>query len=200
MALFGLAGATSALADNGYDAGWYLLVGAGQVTDNNDKSTLDSTITSLGGSGFSSSLSNPTIYKIQGGYEFDKYFALEGGYIGSTDETYNVSGGNIGSPFSASANIKGWNLTAVGMLPVYGQFSLLGKLGIASIKESADATYAGFSATASGTKTSPTYGIGVKYDFTNQFFGRFDVDSYSVGDSNYSNRNTVWTFSVGFKK
>lgn len=181
------------------DEGWYVLGGAGQLTSNNDKQILDNALTAAGGTGFSSSLSDPTVYKLQVGYQINKNFAVEGGYLGSNNETYTASGGNLVGPVSASASASGWNLTAVGILPIANQFSLLGKLGVADIRLSGTVTGPGGTASASGTKTDLTYGLGAKYDFTNAVFGRFDLDSYKTGSSTSSSRNTVWTLGVGYK-
>lgn len=192
--LAGISGA--ALAEGN---GFYLLGGVGQTTSSNDKSTVDGALIAAGAVGFSSSYSKPTVYKLQGGYQINKNWAVEGGYIGSTNETYSASGGNLVGPVSASGKISGWNLTGVGILPVANQFSLLGKLGIAGIRNSITATGAGGAITASGTKTDITYGIGAQYDFTNAAFVRFDLDSYKTGNSAASNRSTVWMVDVGYK-
>jgi len=104
IAIAGFIGSTTAFAG---DNGWYALAGVGQTINNDDKSTLDSALTAAGASGFSSSLSNPTVYKLQVGYQVNKNLAFEGGYLGSNDETYTATGGNIISGVTASANIKG---------------------------------------------------------------------------------------------
>jgi OOP family OmpA-OmpF porin len=178
---------------------YYVLGGLGQTTGSSDQSNLDSALTSVGGRGFSSTLSKPTVYKLQLGYQANQYFAVEGGFIGSNNENYTASGGNLAGPLSASASVKGWNLVGVGILPVANQFSLLGKLGVASIKESATLTGPGGTFTGSGSKFDVTYGVGAMFDFTKSIFARFDVDSYSVGNSTSSARSTVWMVDVGFR-
>jgi opacity protein-like surface antigen len=97
--------------------------------------------------------------------------------------------------------LSGWNLDAVGILPVADQFSLLGKLGFAGLRTSG--TLVGGAAgnvvvPGSATKTALTYGIGAKYDFTKSIFGRFDIDSYQTGNPVASSRSTVWMFDVGY--
>jgi OOP family OmpA-OmpF porin len=196
MAIVGLAGATTAFAS---DDGWYVFGAVGKPTSNNDKSTLDNALTSVGGTGFSSSISSSTVYNLDVGYQVNKNFAIEGGYLGSTNENYSASGGNLSGPLTSSANIKGWTLAAVGILPLANQFSLLGKLGVAGIKDSATVTGPGGSVSVSGTKNALTYGIGVKYDFTNAASMRLSLDNYDVGDSSSSSRGSVWTVGVGYK-
>jgi len=181
------------------DSGFYLLGAVGQTTSDNNKADLDSALTSVGAVGFSSSYSKPTVYKLQVGYQINENFAAEGGYVGSNNATYTASGGNLAGPISASASVSGWNLTAVGILPIANQFSLLGKLGVADIRSGGSVTGPGGTASASGSKTDLTYGLGAQYNFTNAVFGRFELDSYKTGSSTSSSRSTVWTVGVGYK-
>ena len=178
------------------DQGWYLFGSVGQTTDTNDKSILDDALTSAGASGFSSSLKKPTVYGLEVGYQVDKNFAIEGGYIGSNNEDYNASGGTLAGPVSASAHVDGWDLKAVGILPLADQFSLLGKLGVAHVHESYNITGPGSSLSGNGSKTSATYGIGAKYNFNNAVSVRIDVDSYNVGSAASYSRTSVWTIGL----
>jgi opacity protein-like surface antigen len=200
MAAIGLVCVTTAFADDEVsdNQGWYVYGAAGQTSGNGDQATLDNALTSVGGIGFSSSLSTPTVYNLDIGYQVNQNLAVEGGYIGSTDETYNAIGGNLVHPVSASARIAGWTLVAVGILPLDDQFSLLGKIGISGIKDSATVTGPNGTASADSTKNDITYGIGVKYDFTDTTSMRLCLDSYSVGSSTASSRSTVWTVGVGY--
>jgi len=195
MAIAGLAGATTAFAS---DNGWYVFGAVGQST-NNDKSPLDNALTSAGASGFSSSMSTPTLYNLDVGYQFIKYFAVEGGYIGTNNPTYSASGGNLPGPVNVSDSVHGWDVKAVGILPLGYQFSLLGKVGAADMSSSATVTGPGGSASVSGSKTDVTYGLGAEYDFTNAVLVRLDWDNYNIGDSNSSNRVNIWTVGVGYK-
>jgi len=193
----GLVGAAPAFAG---DPGWYLLGGIGQTTGGDSgQSAVDNALTSAGASGFSSNLNTPTLYKLEGGYQFDKNWALEGGYLGSNNTNYSAVGGNLLAPATASASFGGWNLTGVGILPLGSGLSLLGKLGVANMQESATASGGGYSASTGGSKNDLTYGIGVKYDFSNAVFVRADLDSYSIGNSNASSRSTVGMVDIGYK-
>ncbi len=196
MAIAGLVGATSVYAD---DEGWYVFGAAGQTTGDNDQSTLDNALSSVEQPGSHPSLSTPTVYNLDVGYQFVENFAVEGGYIGSTDETYSASGGNISSPVNASAHIRGWTLDAVGIWSLDSQSGLLGKLGVAGIQDKATVTGPGGTVSLSGTKTDLTYGLGAERDFDNDVLVRLDWDSYMVGDSASSSRGGVWTLGVGYK-
>lgn len=207
MTAAGLVCATTVFAD---DEGWYVYGAVGQTTGNSDQSTLDNALTSVGAVGFSSSLSTPTIYNLDVGYQVSKYFAVEGGYLGATSENYNAAGGNLLDPVTASAKVTGWTLVAVGILPLDDQFnfmglplpdrfSLLGKIGVAGIKDTATVTGPNGTASVDGTKNDLTYGIGLKYDFDDATSMRLCLDSYSVGASTASSRSSVWTVGIGYK-
>lgn len=148
VTMVGVSGA--ALAGN---SGFYVLGAAGQTTSDNGKATIDNALTSVGGVGFSSAYSKPTVYKLQVGYQINENFAAEGGYVGSNNATYTATGGNLAGPISASGSVSGWNLTAVGRLPLGNQFSLLGKLGVADIRAGASVTGPGGTVSASGSKS-----------------------------------------------
>ncbi len=195
-AIVGFIGAPCAFAADAPDVGFYVLGGVGRTFSNDDQQSLDNALRSVGATGFASSTSNPTVYKLQLGYQFMKNVAVEGGYLGSTNETYNASGGNLAGPVSASVNAKGWNVNAVGILPVAPQFSLLGKLGLANLRSSATVVGPGGAASTSGSKTDLTYGIGAKYDINNNIFVRLDVDRYTTGTSSHTN---LWMLDLGYK-
>jgi OOP family OmpA-OmpF porin len=197
MAIASLAGTTTAFASGD---GWYLFGAVGQTTGSGVKPMLDYQLTSAGKNGFSSSMSTPTVYNLDVGYQINKNLAFEGGFIGSSNETYGASGGNLAGSATASARINGWAFVAVGMLPLANQFSLLGKLGVADIQVTAAVTGLGSSYNyISGIKTDITYGVGAKYDFNNAVSMRLDLDSYNVGSSFSSSRCSVWTVGVGYK-
>ena len=197
VAIVGLAAGSCASAAG---TGWYVLGGAGdELGTSGDKAALDNALTSEGAHGFSESISNPAIYRLQAGYQINSNWAIEGGYLYSNDESYSASGGSLRSAVDALAIGSGWTLTGVGILPLGNQFSLLGKLGVADIHDKAKITGALGAFSASGSKTAATYGIAAKYDFTDAVSARLDLDSYDVGDSSSSARSSVWTVNLGYK-
>ncbi len=196
MAIASLVGAAAASAS---EDGWYGLVGAGQASGSNARSTVDDALLGAGASGFSSSMSNPSVGRLEVGYLVNRNWAVEGGYLGSKTENYAASGGSLVGGASTSVSIKGWNLVAVGILPIANEFSLLARLGVADMEEKATPTGANISASLNSYKSDVTYGIGAQYTFPNAVFLRADVDSYQIGNSNFSNHNTVWTIDLGYK-
>jgi opacity protein-like surface antigen len=209
LAMAGMACSSTALAGN---EGWYVLGGMGQSTSNNDKSQTDASLIAVGYTGFRSVYTAPTIYKLQAGYQLDKHLAVEGGYVGSGTASYSATGGSYaGIPMNANAtsSIQGLSLALVGILPIndeysmFDQFSLIGKIGVASIRGTSTATVSSgavaVSTSASGTVNDFTYGLGAQYYLTQSIFARLDLDNYKTGDSTASGRGSCWTFNLGFK-
>ena len=201
MTVAGLVGTQAAFAG---DSGWYLLGAFGQNYDSNDKGNADNIVTSLGYSGFASHINRPAVYNLDIGYQLNKYLAFEGGYFGTNNEIYTVSGGNLTAPYTASANAYAWNVKVVGMMPITDQFSLLGKIGVANSTVSQSLTYQApltttLIAPSSESIMGVTYGIGAKYDFTENISGRLDLDRYKVGSSFFSENLSAWTVGIAYK-
>lgn len=201
MSIAGFICTSTAFAD---DHAWYVSIALGDASGSGTRLTMDQATVGAGAGGFSSKIGLPTVYKLHGGYQINKNWAIEGGYLGSNNQTYSASGGNLVGTTTTSTSINGWSLAAVGTLPIVNNFSILGKLGVASMQQSTDPETTLFLNTASvtyvsGHKTDVTYGVGVKYDFPKDIFARLDVDSYNVGNSTYANRIAIWTIDLGYK-
>ena len=93
------------MAQDFVDRGWYagIEVGQGSLEDSSDE----------------------TMAGIFGGFQFNRYFALEGGY--QQLDTVEDPGG---SDAPGEADVEGWKLVAVGKWPLAPRFSLLGKGGL----------------------------------------------------------------------
>ncbi len=196
MALLGFAVSTAAFSSDMS----YLMLGAGQPIGSNDKADWDSGIASIGYSGFTSSISNPTMVDIIAGYQVDENFALEAEYIYSTDETYTAQGGNIASPLNFKDNVNGSIMSAVGILPMSAKLSFLGKLGLSYIHDKGVLSMGNTNISKTGTHTSMTYGAGVQCDFNESFFGRFEVNNLydDVATANTSSgRSNIWSINLG---
>ena len=100
-----------------------------------------------------------TAFKLYAGYRFHPNVAVEGGWAQLFDK--------------GGSEVTSLELVAVGILPLAHQFSLLGKLGFASVD--VDTPLGG------DTKTELTYGIGAQYDVTPMIgvragWQRYDTD------------------------
>lgn len=111
---------------------------------------------------------NSTGYKLYGGYEFNQYFGVQGGYIdmGKAKEAYafdDVTG-------NGSSKVKSLYIAATASLPVNDQFSIFGKLGVSRnrVRLSDNWLQSGIAhyESVSVTRTKRLVGIGAAYKFT----------------------------------
>jgi OOP family OmpA-OmpF porin len=160
------------------DQGWYVGLHVGQAKA---KDACDT----IGGLGLSCD-DKDTMFRILGGYQFNKHLAVELGYndFGSAEAS---GAGN------ASFEAKAWEATAVGSWPFTPNLSAYGKLGM--YRGDTDATGTGGS--ASETNTDLTYGIGVRWDFTRNLAARAEYQIYKdIGGGNIT-ESDVEVISIG---
>lgn len=177
-----------------YNPRWYMGGNIGLSTANIDKEKI------------TQNLSNPSYtdnendfgYKLFGGYQFNKYFALEGGYFNLGKFDYALSTGTG----TAEGNIKivGVNLDAVAILPVTEKFSLFGRLGAnyAQVKDSFGST-GSISITNTNPKKSDLnykFGAGLQYAITDAVGIRLEAERYRINDA-VGNMGDIDLFSVG---
>lgn len=186
-----------AMAD---DSGWYGGANIGQSRATID----DARITSgLLGGGFSTSSiideDRDRGYKIFGGYQINKHFALEGGYFDLGKFGFTATTVPAGT-LSGNIRLRGLNLDAVGTLPVTEKFSVFGRVG-ANYAEASDA----FSGTGSVSVLNPNpskrdtnlkLGLGLQYAFTESLAMRAEVERYRINDA-VGNKGDVDLVSVG---
>ncbi len=133
---------------------------------------------------------SPLGWAIQGGYGFNKNFALELQY---------ADFGNIAP--AGSMKPTGFSFVGVGILPVADKFGVIGKVGMATIGTKisgsgipgVDGTY---------RKNAATYGVGAQYAFTPAWALRAGVDRFSTGGTQGGfvlNNGTATVAYVGFK-
>jgi opacity protein-like surface antigen len=166
----------------GSGSGLYVAGGLGYVAPGSDKQTLDNALNSAGAYGFSSSL-NPAAYARGAlGVQLSRNLALEAAFFGSGNESYSASGGNLTSGISATASVTGYSFTAVGLLPLSPEFSIVGRIGVASTNLKLNVSTTGYAYDVSATRTGLTAGIGTRWDMPTRIFLTVDVDSYQTGD------------------
>ena len=167
---------------------WYAGVGVGQ-------SKAKDACTDAASVGITSCDDSDTAARIFGGYKFNKNFAAEVGYADLGKG--KASGVVLSLPASAEWKATAWDFVAVGILPINQQFSILGKLGITSWSVDLNVNASGLSGSESASGTDTTYGVGVQYDFSNQFGLRAEWQQYSsLGDDNTTGKSDVDVMSV----
>ena len=192
-----IAGSTFAASP---DTGWYGNINVGR--SNLDNNNVDSVFGNQGVTSSSSVDKNDTTYSIGAGYQFNRNFALEGGYIDLGK--FNVQSA-ISAPAADSAHgqykVDGWNLVGVGIIPLQNGFSVYGKAGLifANTKLNA-ASDTGTVPVSGGSKssTSGTYGIGAGYDFGNNLIGKLEWNRYpGLGNSDSSGKVDLNAYTAG---
>jgi OOP family OmpA-OmpF porin len=127
-----------------------------------------------------SGVNSSTAIGVLGGYSFNQNVAAEVAYT------------NLGSADYYGTSITGhvFSVAAVGSLPLNKDFSLLGKLGVAS----STVEVPGYSE----SKTDLTYGIGAQYNVSKTVGIRLGYDSFKVGSS-YTKDSALISIGAVFK-
>ncbi len=186
-----------AMAEND---GWYL-----GFNDGRSKAKLDDAqITSgLLGGGFATATfdedDRDNGFKVFGGYQFNKNFALEGGYFDLGKFGFDAPTVPLGM-LHGGMQLRGVNLDAVGLLPLSEKFSLFGRVGL-TYAQSRN-TFSGTGATtvtnANPSRLAMNYklGVGVQYAFTESIQLRAEAERYRVNDA-LGNKGNIDLFSIG---
>ena len=171
-----------AMAD---DAGFSFYGTLGQVSDTVDKAAVDRQV---GNVSPSSTNDNPAAFKLQLAYNFDQNWAIEGGIVESNNVTYSTNQGQLARKYSI------FNVSAAGTLPLGNGFSGTGRLGIAIARIVGGGAING-KTFATGSRTDPTFGIGLKYDINQNLSLRADLDNFNTEIG----RVNVWSLGGGYK-
>lgn len=187
------------------DQGSYVGFAIGQSKTKIDQGDIDSAFASLG-LGASTSVDDTDIgFKVYGGYQFNKNFAMEGGYtdFGKFTSHSVITSGGSGT---GDGEWKGYSidLSALGILPLSDQFSLFGRGGISlwNLDFSFTAAGPGGVGIASESKSgvSPLLGIGATFNFTPQLALRAEFERhFSVGDSDTTGKSDIDLISLGLQ-
>lgn len=199
--LAGLFGpAVSAADSKWHDAGWYMGINGGWSKADIDEDRIRS---GLLASGFTTDTflddESHKGFKVYGGYQFNRYFAVEGGYFYLGEFSYTANTTPSGS-LDGTIELNGFNLDVIGIMPLSDRFSLFGLVGAA--RAEADDTFVGTGAvnvfdpnpTERGTKVK--FGVGLRWAFTDNVAMRFEAERYRVGDA-IGNTGDIDLYSVG---
>jgi OOP family OmpA-OmpF porin len=182
------------------DAAWYI---GGNIGQSRAKINDNSISSALFGAGFNSSISNDdknTAFKFFGGYQFNRNFAVEGGYFNLGEFGYTATTVPAGT-LTGKIKLQGLNLDAVGMLPLGDKFSVFGRLGLQYAQ--AKDNFASTGAVPAPTNPSPSKnklnykaGVGVQYDFTQSVGMRVEAERYRINDA-VGNDGDINMYSLG---
>lgn len=183
------------------DSGWYGGVNVGQSRAKIDNERITSQL--LGSGLTTSSITNDerdTGYKLFGGYQFNKNFALEGGYFNLGKFGYTATTIPAGT-LTGNIKLQGVNFDAVGILPFTQKFSAFGRAGVnyAQARDQFSSTGAvGVPTNPNPSKSEANYkfGLGLQYDFTESLGMRAEAERYRINDA-VGNRGDIDLISVG---
>lgn len=183
-----------------YDSGWYGGINAGRSAAEIDDPRITSALLS---SGFTTTSitddDRDTGYKLYGGYQFNKYFALEGGYFDLGTFGFTATTVPAGT-LTGDIRLKGVNLDAVGMWPFTEKFSIFGRVGVnhAQAKDRFSGTGAVgvINPNPSKRDTNPKFGLGLQYAFTPALAMRGEVERYRIDDA-VGNKGDIDLLSIG---
>ena len=168
--------------------GWYVGAGIGYAQNK---------INNVDFASDSNQSNSATGLKLYAGYQFNDNWAAELEYANlgkfSNDSAY----------FHTSARASGLGMSALGMLPLSKEFTLLGKLGVfAKISDVEEyATSGNYSYSAKSVRLNPMAGIGAEYHLTSNITVRGEYEYFgqsSIGDNNAKLSNDLLSISVRY--
>ncbi|MBA2548242.1 MAG: outer membrane beta-barrel protein, partial [Burkholderiaceae bacterium] len=194
--LFAVAGAANA-ADDG---GWYGGFNLGQSRAEIDDARITSSLLAAGLSTTSISDDDRDFgYKVFGGYKFNRFFAVEGGYFDLGKFSFTANTVPLGT-LSGNIKVRGVNLDLVGILPITERFSAFARAGVnyAEARDSFSSTGA-VSVLNTNPKERDTnykFGGGLQFDFTRRLGMRLEAERYRINDA-VGNKGDVDLISLG---
>lgn len=178
-------------------------IGATRADFNND--SINRTLAGQGLTARSATEDNSgTGYKLFGGYQLNRNFAIEGGYFDLGKSSYTVNAtrntDNAAGSFNGETRVRGLNLDLVGMLPMTDRFSVFGRVGAAYAQSRASFTSTGaVPVNTSSTRRSDTnlkVGLGMQYAITEALAVRAEMERYRINDP-VRNRGHIDMASLG---
>ncbi|HEX5357152.1 MAG TPA: OmpA family protein [Aquabacterium sp.] len=134
-----------------------------------------------------------TAYKLFAGYQFNEFYAMEGGYFTLGKPHFTASTSPAGT-LHGEVKLQGWNLDLIGMMPFTPSLSGLARVGVHSTKASDQFRGTGAVVPAdpspSERHTSYKFGAGLQYAITPSMLIRGELERYRVADG-MGNRNGV---------
>lgn len=182
------------------DAGWYGGINIGQTMAEIDHDRIRSGLLS---SGFTTTSitddERDTGFKLFGGYQFNKYFALESGYFDLGKFEFTATTLPAGT-LRGNIKVKGLNFDAVGTFPFNERFSVFGRVGLsyAEAKDSFSGTGLVTAQNSSPSKSDTNYkvGLGLQYHFTKSLGMRAEAERYRINDA-VGNKGDIDLLSIG---
>jgi len=182
------------------DSGWYVGVNAGLAKAKIDDARIATSLQAAGFTGIAIKDDNDHFgYKVYAGYDFNRFFALEGGYFDPGRFGYLATTTPAGS-LRGNMRLNGVDLDALGFLPFTDRFSAFGRIGVdyARTRDSFAASGAVTAPTADDSEHAANYkfGVGLQYRFTRTLAMRAEAERFRISDP-VGPRADIDLYSVG---
>lgn len=140
----------------------------GQAETNDFCAAMRDVAASFPGTSVTSCDEKDSAWKLFGGYQFNRNFALEASYFdyGNASASFSV----LGTPLGINGDASAFGIAAVGILPLANQFSLFGKVGLLRTEVEISGSGGAFADTDSDSETGLHFGVGVMFNL-----GRFSI-------------------------
>lgn len=168
------------------DQGFYAGAGAGEFSIDFSGDLLGTPIS------FSDS---DTAFRVFGGWQFNEFFALEGGYVdgGTASDTINVGGTDV----TFDIDMTGFDLMLRGVLPMGESFYGFAEAGMVFWDADFAATSGGSTASDSDSGDDFAYGAGFGFDFSDNAGVRVEYVVYDISDVDVDSimASFLWKFN-----
>ena len=200
LSLVGLASMTAACASFAQDSTYYY--GGLSIGQSNAKIDEQEITASLLASGLTTTSmtqdDRSMAYRLFGGYQFNRNFAIEAGLFGLGEFGFTSNTSPAGT-LDGRIRLQGLSLDLVGTLPVSERLSIIGRVGAqgARARDTFSATGAVGVVDANPRKNAVNYklGVGLQYEISRSMFVRGEAERYRVNDA-VGNRGDINVYSV----
>ena len=188
-----------ASAQSADKAGWYAGLDLGRSRLGMSGADIDGALANQGVGGSSSVDRSDTGFGINGGYRFNRNFAVEAAWERLGDFSYSSNTGTdtIDGKFKANA----LSLAGLGIYPLTPNWSVYGKAGLARTSVDLEANSQSGATAVSNQSHSGMgllVGAGVTYDFSGGIFTKLGWDHYAaVGDAATTGKGSIDLYQVG---
>lgn len=182
------------------DSGWYGGINLGRTDADIDNERIGR---NLLGNGFTAVQivedERDVGFKLFGGYQFNRHFAMEGGYFDLGQFSYRANTVPVGT-LNGDIRLKGVNLDMVGILPLSDKIALLGRVGLAYTEAKDNFNGSGLVRVlnANPEKREANYkmGLGLQYKISEALRLRLEAERYRVNDA-VGNKGDIDLISIG---
>lgn len=169
------------------DTGWYIGGNVGQSTADIDAPRIKSGLQAGGltTTDFKEDERNNG-FKLFGGYQFNRYLALEGGYFDLGEFSYVANTLPTGT-VSGNLSVRGVNLDLVGLLPFTDKFSAFARAGVTQARTRDKFSATGFATVQdperSKSNTGFKVGVGIQYALVPSLGLRVEAERFRIDDA-----------------